>query len=792
MRKHFLLILSLLVLINLEATAQLAIPEVEAVYGGRINAITGYSKTSDTSVIFCATESANSAFVAEVYTGATPTFGKFEVLPTLNAAAGYGTGIQLIDAVESTGSFLFAVQGPTQGLYYTNPPYTSVAPIYTTGLVSDFMVVDSFVYWINANQMFWGKFDYAGNYTSAAAAPITIPAGGMVQMAVHPSTGKIYVFDVMAETLAKSSDAYDAFTSATTFTNISLSTITASADWQTLGIAPDGRIFLGGRANPGSMNNKWIAYTDDEMTWTDFNSNVNGTNGSTFCFMGNSSAYNVGYGSMYSNNKGVSGTWNNFGNISFETHPNDGGCFTDPNNSDIVYLTTDQGIGASTNKGPDIFEINDGVEAVQVQDFDMTPDKNTAWLAAKSGIRRVTNYLTSPTWTNAIFPTGDGSVYWSAEMNKIDTDTVFAGNVRVYRTHNNGSNWAKVFTAENAPYNYPNVGSEVRAIEICDFSDHIIMAGYNIQGTDKGGLFVSESYGNSGTWSQILLDATTMGNDVDVFDIEFVLEGSDTVAYVGVEYDLSAPTGRSVYKLVKNFPSWTVSQDMTSSTTSTGSLIVASIIDIEVSTTGDTIFAAGTDAGINHPICYYKPLNSTGLWTPFTTSGFPYVSGKKGKAVTIGVDTLYCAVDNEIYYYPMGASSWQLGYSYPNGTEINFLYFDDLLAGTGTGLYEHPSDGIVSSNRNVIPRVYESAYMKVYPNPVFSNSIIEFEIPSGSFAKLSVFDMAGKEIKIISLGYFDKGIHQERISSKDLPKGVYLVTLVAERFRETKKLIIAR
>jgi hypothetical protein len=791
--QSIILILSLFAFSSL--SAQISIPEVEAVYGGRINAISGYSKNADTSVIFITTESANSAFYAEVHTPSvgTPTFGTFQVLPTLSATAGYGSSIRLIDAVEHTGTFVFALQAPgSDGLYYTHPPYTAISPIYTSGMVSDFIVADSMVFWINGNLMFWGKFDASGVYASASAAPVTLPlGGGMIELAVHPLTGIVYIFDANTKTLVKSSDAFDAFTSGTTFTNISLSSIPSTVSWQTLGISPSGRIFIGGSGNSGGQK-KWIAYSDNETTWLNFDSGVAGVNGNSFSFNGTASNYNVGYGSMYSNNNGTSGTWANFGNISFETHPNDGACFADPNNANIVYMTTDQGIGASTDKGPNIFEINDGVEAVQVQDIDMSRDKQTAWLAAKSGIRRVTNYLTSPTWTNAIFPNNDGSPYYSAEMNKEDNDTVFVGNLRVYRTKDNGSNWENVFTAENAPYNFPNVGSEVQAIEICDFSPNIVMAAYNINGTNKGGLFVSTQNGDNGTWSQILLHATTIGQDVDVFDIEFTQEGSDTVAYVGVEYDLSAPTGRSVYKVVKNGANWTASQDMTSSTTSTGSLIVATILDIEISTTGDTIFAAGTDAGVNHPICYYKPLNSTGLWTPFTVSGFPVVAGKKGKAVTIGVDTIYCAVDNEIYYYPLSGTSWSLGHAYPNGTDINVLYYDDLLAGTGTGLYEHPNDGIRSFTRKIVPPLAARQLMSLYPNPVHSFATVNFEIPKAGLATLSIVDLNGKLIEIVASDYFAAGNYVETIMANQLPKGVYLVVLRLENYMETQKLLIAR
>ena len=163
----------------------------------------------------------------------------------------------------------------------------------------------------------------------------------------------------------------------------------------------------------------------------------------------------------------------------------------------------------------------------------------------------------------------------------------------------------------------------------------------------------------------------------------------DTVAYVGVQYDLSTPQGIAVYRLVKSGYTWTPSQDMGPTGTVVGYQIVATIRDLALSVTGDTIFATGTDAGVNHPIVYFKDLSSTGLWEAMTTTGFPFVSGKKGRAIAVGVDTLYCAVDNEVYFHQYGSLYWVLGYDYPMGTEINFLFYDDLLVGTSTGLYGH-------------------------------------------------------------------------------------------------------
>lgn len=77
----------------------------------------------------------------------------------------------------------------------------------------------------------------------------------------------------------------------------------------------------------------------------------------------------------------------------------------------------------------------------------------------------------------------------------------------------------------------------------------MLFAGYYYHSTDEGGVFGRVM---PLTWSQILLHTTSIGHDVDVFDIAFNIEGSDTVAYVGVEYDLSSPAGRSVYGLLLN------------------------------------------------------------------------------------------------------------------------------------------------------------------------------------------------------------------------------------------------
>nr|MBP9095284.1 T9SS type A sorting domain-containing protein [Ignavibacteria bacterium] len=129
--------------------------------------------------------------------------------------------------------------------------------------------------------------------------------------------------------------------------------------------------------------------------------------------------------------------------------------------------------------------------------------------------------------------------------------------------------------------------------------------------------------------------------------------------------------------------------------TTVGYQIVATIIDLAVSVTGDTVYACGTDAGVNHPIAYYKIISGTNKWSAFSVTGFPITPGMTGKALTIGPDSVFVAADNVVYYLSgdYASGTWHTGYTYPTGTQINMLYYDELLVGSGTGLYSQMGNG---------------------------------------------------------------------------------------------------
>ncbi|TAK55358.1 MAG: T9SS type A sorting domain-containing protein [Bacteroidetes bacterium] len=604
-------------------------------------------------------------------------------MPDLDDAAGFGSGITQI-AADAGSQYLFFIH--QIGLLKCNTWAGSLAVV-DSGNISSLVIYDSYLFYIeNGNQLHWGTIDLsdgAFNDDIANGSPLTLSAGGSLH--VNPFNNQVYLFQSgTTPAMYSSSDTYDAFTSGTTFSSLGTTGLSTSFDWITFGIAPDGRLFLG--TTNGA--NKSIAYSDDETNWTTVATGIVGVMGPNFAFAGTSASYETYSSTMGSSDGGTTWEYMPRGGT-FETHANDGPVAVDPNDSAVVYMTTDQGIGASYNSAHDIFEIDDGVEAVQVNDFDMDASKNYAWVASKAGVRSLTGYQTSPSWSLAMFPNGDGSPYYSTDMDPSDTSgqTAYVGNARVYKTTNRGSTWEQVFTAENAPYNFSAPPVRIASIEVNQYKTSQVFAGYNADDMSEGGLFYSDSSGALGTWDQILIQSGSVGNDVDVNDILVLTEGSDTVVYIGVQYDLSSPAGWSVYRITRSGATWSATQDMSSSNTSTGTNIIVTIRDLAVNATGDTIYAVGTDAGTNHPVAYYKPVG--GLWTVMPLNGFPMSINAEGRAVTVGNDTVFVAVGSDVYLIPEGGTSWTIGYSYPVGTQINVLYFDELLIGTSTGLYGH-------------------------------------------------------------------------------------------------------
>lgn len=796
MKKYFLPI-ALLCVFSIRVFAQLSVPQAEAVYGGRIRAITAIPTSSTESRVFISTESANSIFYADMTTGSgTPSFGNFTVMPGAGEDDGYGGTISIMDAHKATGDLYFITQ--TGALVKTNPSSSSVTTVEASGVKVVYIVnysdTLSYIFAIDGTGLKYGTLDSSGTITPSSSSPLTLTGSlSNPEIYLDPSSKLLYIADINSSTptLAVTKDKYNAFTASTTISSVNTAPLaTGTITWTAFAIGNDGTYFFGGN----DTTNKFVAYSKDGgSSWTIDSTGINGVSGPNFAIPKTGDKYIVYFSSIYAAYDSLTGfsTWKSFGNAGLETHPNDGIVYADPIDTSTVYVTTDQGLGVTTNEGPVIKEIDNGIAAVQINDFDLDSAKTTGWVASKSGIRRVSNYTSSPAWSLSMFPNSDGSPYYSADMVGNDTNSAYVGNLRVYKTNNAGANWNMVFKAETTPYNFSSAPA-INAIEVNPNDTSMVLAGYSQESTSQGGVFYSTDGG--GTWAQFKCLSTSGYEDVDVRDIVFTQEGGHSVAYIGVSYDATitdpALRGKSVYRAEWSGSAWSVRQDMESTYTSSGSSITASIKSLTLSVTGDTLYASGEDEAGSNPKVYYKILSGTNLWTELTVPGIP--GGNGINAMTEGNDTLYCAVDNKIYILnTTSGTTWSLGYSYPVGNSINVLYYDDLLVGTGTGLYgQHIVMATSVNNGTVAPKTYSIS--QNYPNPFNPSTNIKFSIPSTGFVQLKIFNLLGQEVSTLINKEMNAGTYDFSFNASSLASGIYFYQLRAGDFMQVKKMILLK
>ncbi|NCQ19303.1 MAG: hypothetical protein GW805_13365, partial [Ignavibacteria bacterium] len=290
------LTIMVIAVLNTNLFAQLSAPSVEAVYGGRINAITGIGITASSSRIFIATESANSLFYADVTnTTTTPTFANFAAFPDVNADDNYGSGISKI-AAHTSGFLFFIASG---NLYKVNTTASSISTISSSGQVSALLVYGNYLLYIDGSNFVSKTL----NGTGAVTATVSFAHGtaGTTSIQVSPLNSKVYIGVVSTATpaLYKSSENYDALTGSSSFSAISLGSMTAGVTWNAYGIGPDGAMFFGGELS----STKYVNYStgaSDGAAWSGGTTGLSGVSNTTFSFSGSASPYIVNYTKGYS------------------------------------------------------------------------------------------------------------------------------------------------------------------------------------------------------------------------------------------------------------------------------------------------------------------------------------------------------------------------------------------------------------------------------------------------------------------------------------------------------------
>jgi hypothetical protein len=155
-------------------------------------------------------------------------------------------------------------------------------------------------------------------------------------------------------------------------------------------------------------------------------------------------------------------------------------------------------------------------------------------------------------------------------------------------------------------------------------------------------------------------------------------------------------------------------------------------------------------------ICFGNNSASNASWVQGTTIPGMYYYGYRD-------DTLACSV---IPSYTSGGSS-----------RPNVCFFIDLIVGN------------ITNNKN-IPSSY-NLYQN-YPNPFNPVTKIKYDIPKQGFVNLRIFDILGREVKILVSELKTVGSYSIDFDASDLPSGIYLSRFECNGYVITKRMVLVK
>ncbi|MDI6766107.1 MAG: T9SS type A sorting domain-containing protein [Bacteroidota bacterium] len=101
--------------------------------------------------------------------------------------------------------------------------------------------------------------------------------------------------------------------------------------------------------------------------------------------------------------------------------------------------------------------------------------------------------------------------------------------------------------------------------------------------------------------------------------------------------------------------------------------------------------------------------------------------------------------------------------------------------------FPSPENLMVSSSM-----IKEFSLNQNYPEPFNASTSIQFELPIDCDVKLTIFDILGKIVTTVINEYKTKGQYSVNFDADQLPSGVYIYRLQADKYSNTKKMLLLK
>ncbi len=79
-----------------------------------------------------------------------------------------------------------------------------------------------------------------------------------------------------------------------------------------------------------------------------------------------------------------------------------------------------------------------------------------------------------------------------------------------------------------------------------------------------------------------------------------------------------------------------------------------------------------------------------------------------------------------------------------------------------------------------------------YPNPFNPSTTIEYSIPEKSFVELSLYNAIGKKVAVLVEGLKEAGVYRYYLNAKNLPAGIYIYKLEANKKVLSRKMVLLK
>lgn len=214
------------------------------------------------------------------------------------------------------------------------------------------------------------------------------------------------------------------------------------------------------------------------------------------------------------------------------------------------------------------------------------------------------------------------------------------------------------------------------------------------------------------------------------------------------------------------------------------------------------IFLCATDA-MGHPLQLQRHFSDVSEWAeviiPAMGGGY-VIAGSVFNPVPPpgGTDMLLARVNGAgdiVWEKSYGTSADERAYDVVQTADSGFVLvgYSNAHLGVGTEWYfvkTQPDPALAARPPFVLHP--SSFILGAYPNPFNPTTTLSFTLPRAGKTSIVIYDVIGREVRILSDEVFAEGVHHIAFDGSSLPSGIYFARMQSGDFAATQKLLLLK